>query len=161
MAPRHPLPQTLITFTAYCLHFCRLLWKKIPRCKHSFQQWPTLWDQSALRSICGQPQSSVRHFFSKDSLSKIKMWTDTLDRHHSAKINCEDTFRHLPKLKTAEWCLALPPSISHPLTRQVRSVNPMRNMADGNRSPVHCKLLQNTSIFGVSAHSHLSEMVLL
>ena len=138
---KHSLHSLLI---AFIFAGCSERKDHFPRCKHSFRQWPTLWDQSALQSIGGQPQSAVRHFLSKASLSKIKMWTDTFDRNHDAKINCEDTFRHLPKFKIAESVWLFPQVLAAPWPGRLEVSILWEIMADGNRSPVQCKVLQNS-----------------
>lgn len=132
-----------------------------PKCKHSFQQWPTLWDQSALQSIWGQPQSAIRHFLSKASLSKIKTWTDTFDRNHDANINCEDTFRLLPKVKIAEGVWLYPHVSATPWPGRLEVSILWEVWLMKTRVQYNAKTLMELLNFGVSDCPRLSKRVLL
>lgn len=62
-----------------------------------------------------QPQCSVTHFFSKASLSGMKMRTDTFYRHWSAKawLCLRISSGTLPSLSYSRVVLALPPNLSY------------------------------------------------
>lgn len=78
-----------------------------------------------------QPQCSVTHFFSKASLSGMKMRTDTFYRHWSAKawLCLRISSGTLPSLSYSRVVFGPAPKSQLPLTRQVRSGNLVESMA--------------------------------
>lgn len=131
----------LITLAMDYLHFAGCSGRTrqtLPRGINTTSNNANLWDRSACKkgSAKDQPQCSVTHFFSKASLSGMKMRTDTFDRHCGAKtwLCVRISSGTLPSLSCSTVVFGPAPKSQPPLTRQVRSGNLVESMAVGTRA---------------------------